>query len=80
MGSELWLDANLVRLQHAVLCANCEVISEGKNGRCAACGSEALLRLSKLLGSVGVEMPCLTLAESDRCASDVVYYRFQSVA
>jgi hypothetical protein len=33
-----------------------------------------------LLGSVGVEMPCLTLAESDRCASDAVFYRFQSVA
>jgi hypothetical protein len=32
------------------LCANCEVISEGLNGHCAACGSEALLRLHELLG------------------------------
>ena len=32
MSSQLWLDANLVCLQRAVLCANCDVISEGKNG------------------------------------------------
>jgi hypothetical protein len=42
--------ANLVRLQHAFLCANCEVISECTHGRCAACGSQALLGLSRILG------------------------------
>jgi hypothetical protein len=43
-------------------------------------GSQALLSLSKLLGgSVRAEMPCLTLAESDRVASDAVYVRFLSV-
>lgn len=81
MSSQLWLGANLVCLQRAVLCANCEVISEGKNGHCAGCGSQALLSLSKLLGgSVGAELPCLTLSESDRVASDAVYLRFLSVA
>jgi hypothetical protein len=74
-------DTNLVRLQHAVLCANCELISEANNGHCAACDSEALLSLSKLLGgSVGAEVACLTLSESDRVASDAVLSPFLSVA
>jgi hypothetical protein len=50
MSAQGWLHANLVRLHKAVLCANCEVISEGLNGHCAACGSEALLSLNRLLG------------------------------
>jgi hypothetical protein len=50
MDMQPWLHADLVRLKKAVLCANCEVISEGVNGHCAACGSEALLRLNQLLG------------------------------
>jgi hypothetical protein len=41
---------NLIRLQSAVLCANCEVVSEGTNGHCGACGSQALLSLSRILG------------------------------
>ena len=81
MGTQLWLDTDLVRLQRAVLCANCEVISECKNGHCPACGSQALLSLGKLLGgSVGADMSCVTLAESDRVAGEVVHYHFQSVA
>jgi hypothetical protein len=51
-------NTNLVRLQHAVLCANCELISEANNGRCAACDSEAVLSLSRILGSpAGSEVP-----------------------
>ena len=50
MTAEPWLHTNIVRLKKAVLCANCEVISEGLNGHCDACGSEALLRLHELLG------------------------------
>jgi hypothetical protein len=42
--------ANLVRLQNAFLCANCEVISECTHGRCTACGSQALLGLCRVLG------------------------------
>jgi hypothetical protein len=50
MAAQVWLNANLVCLQKAVLCANCEVISEGRNGHCACCGSQSLLNLSKVLG------------------------------
>jgi hypothetical protein len=50
MSAQVWLCTNLVRLQKAALCANCEVISEGLNGHCAGCGSQSLLGLSRLLG------------------------------
>jgi hypothetical protein len=58
MASYLSPNTDLVRLQSAVLCANCEVISEGTNGHCAACGSQALLALSRVLGgSLASDMP-----------------------
>ena len=50
MAAQAWLNANLVHLQKAVLCADCEVISEGLNGRCTGCGSQSLLSVSKVLG------------------------------
>jgi len=50
MTSQVLLNTNLVRLRKAVLCANCELISEANNGHCAACDSEALLSLSRILG------------------------------
>jgi hypothetical protein len=50
MASQVLPIKNLIRLQSAVLCANCEVISEATNGHCAACGSQALLSLSRILG------------------------------
>ena len=52
MSAATWSNADLVRLQKAVLCVNCELISEGLNGHCAACGSEALLGLSRVLGGM----------------------------
>ena len=50
MSSSTLLGTNLVRLQRAVLCADCEIISETKDGHCASCGSQALLGLSRVLG------------------------------
>lgn len=40
---------NLIPLQQAVLCANCEVISDSKNGHCMVCGSPSLLNLARVL-------------------------------
>lgn len=39
-----------VRLKSAILCVNCEVISNS-NTRCDVCGSLALLNLSRVLGN-----------------------------
>lgn len=71
MSAQVWLNANLVPLQKAVLCVNCEVISEGLNGHCAGCGSQSLLKLSGVLG--GTTVPELSLcARSGNTVSDDV--------
>jgi GAF domain-containing protein len=43
-------DASFLTLQAAVFCAECELISENNTPRCLACGSQALLSLSRVLG------------------------------
>jgi len=64
MTAHVWLNTSLVRLQKAVLCANCEIISEGINGHCASCGSEALFRLSGVLGGMIESQPSFGAAAS----------------
>ncbi len=44
------LPLNLIPLDHAFLCANCDVVSESRNGRCVACQSPSLISLSQVLG------------------------------
>ena len=43
-------DLNFVPLQAAVLCADCEVITENRGGHCRICGGSALLSLARVLG------------------------------
>lgn len=43
-------DVSFVSLQSAVFCAECEVISQNNTPYCLACGSQALLSLSRVLG------------------------------
>lgn len=68
--TESRLNANLICLRKAVLCANCDVISDGANGHCVACGSQALLSLSRLLGgAIDTEMS-LSLGASNSFAAE----------
>jgi hypothetical protein len=51
-------ELNIIHLENALLCANCEmIISETRNGKCPVCGSGAQLSLSRLLGGT-LEHPC----------------------
>lgn len=43
-------DAHFLSLQSAVFCAECELISENTTPYCLACGSKAMLSLSRILG------------------------------
>ena len=43
-------DVNFVALQSAVFCVQCELLSENNTPRCLACGSAAVLSLSRVLG------------------------------
>ena len=44
------LNLNAVCLQNAVLCADCEVISDSPHDTCVVCGSRSLLSVSRVLG------------------------------
>ena len=78
--AQVWLNTNLVRLQKAVLCANCEVISEGLNGHCAGCGSQSLLSLHKVLGGTVESEPSFAFATSALAVSNEVRVCTLSVA
>jgi anaerobic ribonucleoside-triphosphate reductase len=43
-------DVTAICLQNAVLCADCEVISDSTHETCRVCGSHSLLSLSRVLG------------------------------
>jgi hypothetical protein len=72
MSAQVWLNMNLVCLQKAVLCANSEVISGALNGHCVACGSQALLSLSGVLGGTIESELSFAFATSTYVASDAV--------
>ena len=59
-GPKLEPTLNAVHLLSAVLCADCEVISDSASDVCAVCGSRSLLNLGRVLGgSVGHERAVL---------------------
>ena len=41
---------NAVSLQNAVLCAECDVVSDSPQDRCLVCGSPSLFNISRVLG------------------------------
>jgi hypothetical protein len=62
-GRKLESNLNAVHLLTAVLCADCEVISDSDSDACAVCGSRSLLSLGRVLGgSVGGERAVLVAA------------------
>ena len=72
MSAQVWLNVNLVRLQHAVLCANCEIISEGLNGHCACCGSKSLFRQNGVLGgSIEAQVSSSRIRAADVGGDDI---------
>ncbi|HEV2732155.1 MAG TPA: GAF domain-containing protein [Terriglobales bacterium] len=50
MGWVKLQDINFLSLQTAVFCVGCELISENNTPNCLACGSHAVLSLSRVLG------------------------------
>lgn len=65
---------NAVRLQQAVLCANCDTISDSPHDSCSICGSRSLLPLSRILGEVRSGAVCLAQpATAERPTSDKIF-------
>ena len=59
------LELSSVPLLEAVLCADCEIISNSAGERCEICGSHSLLSLGRVLGG-SVEGERATLVQVDR--------------
>ena len=49
-GSERGNVLNAVALQNAVLCAECDVVSDSPHDRCLVCGSRSLFNIARMLG------------------------------
>ena len=71
-------DVNFVPLQAAVFCAECEKISENNTARCLACGSKALLSLSRLMGGSLLHQSTANLIQ-DAALDRVVRELLQSI-
>lgn len=54
-----------VSLQSAIFCVQCELISENRTPTCLACGSKAVLSLSRLFGGSLRSQPTARLIEDD---------------
>lgn len=69
-------DLNFVPLQEAVLCADCEIITDSHGGRCRICGGSGLLSLARVLGGpVGAERAVLldpAEAEVNRLVEELI--------
>jgi GAF domain-containing protein len=69
-------DVNFVSLQTAVFCVQCELLSDNNTSRCLACGSMAVLSLSRVLGGSlrGQQTAHLIAdAELDRLVRSLLY-------
>jgi len=68
-------NAHFLSLQTAVFCAECELISENSTPYCLACGSKAMLSLSRVLGGSLKGQPTAHViadAELDRLVRDLI--------
>jgi len=43
---------NSISLQNAVLCADCDVVSDSPHDHCLVCGSHSLLNMARVLGGM----------------------------
>src|SRR5438105_15481888 len=56
---------HFLSLQAAIFCVQCELISANTTPRCLACGSKAVLSLSRLFGGSLRTQPAARLIEDD---------------
>jgi hypothetical protein len=52
MRAEEFRPLNSISLQNAVLCADCDVVSDSPHDHCLVCGSRSLFNISRLLGGM----------------------------
>ena len=82
IGSLAYTDVNFVSLKLAVFCVECELLSENNTPLCLACGSKAVLSLSRILGGTIRRQPTAHLiedAELDRLVRSLLHTVPQTV-
>jgi hypothetical protein len=68
---------NAVALQNAVLCAECDVVSDSPHDVCLVCGSRSLFNIARLFGgNLPKERASLTSEEAVEIASPAVVLTF----
>jgi hypothetical protein len=50
LGASKQTDSGVVPLKNAVLCLDCECVTNGRFDECAVCGSRSLLSITRMLG------------------------------
>ena len=68
-------ELSFLRLQKAVFCVQCELIHENNTANCLACGSSALLSVSRIFGGELGQQPRATLlqdAAMERLVRDLI--------
>jgi GAF domain-containing protein len=71
-------DVTLLELRDSVLCVECELISYNNTTRCLACGSSALMSLSRTLGGTLRGQQTTNLV-SDEALGKIVYETLESI-
>jgi hypothetical protein len=68
---------NAVALQNAVLCAECDVVSDSPHDVCLVCGSRSIFSIARLFGgNLPKERASLTSEETVEIASPAVVLTF----
>jgi hypothetical protein len=63
-----------IHLGDAVLCADCEVISESVNDECSACGSRSLMNIERMLGGCLDSDRARALSINERITRGILHY------
>ncbi len=66
------MNVNAVRLQRAVLCADCEVISDSPHDACLVCGSHSLLPLARVLNKMSAKSSSVAKPEQQETTNNVL--------
>lgn len=68
---------NAVALQHAVLCAECDLVSDSPHDQCLVCGSRSLFNIARVFGGkLPKERASLIAEETAEIASLAVVWTF----
>jgi len=73
LGVKKEIPVNTIHILNAVLCADCEIISDSAGDTCVVCGSRCLLSLGRVLGGTIGEERAVLLPTNKKKMAQYVY-------